>query len=188
MTYTRKYPLYSLCGLNCGLCPNYHSTGAFICPGCGGENFYGVHPKCSIITCAIKKGVEFCYECIDYPCDRYTHLDDEFIYDSFITYQNVKSDVDKVKRIGIENYCEEQREKIELLKYLLEHYNVGRQKTFFTIAVNLLEIEDIKTTIAEIENKIYADMNIREASKVSVEEFKKIASGKSIEIKLHKKK
>jgi hypothetical protein len=39
--YTRVNPDFSLCGLNCGLCPNFHihTNRKFKCPGCGGENF-----------------------------------------------------------------------------------------------------------------------------------------------------
>jgi hypothetical protein len=30
--YYRNYPLFSLCGLNCGLCPRYHTQGESKCP------------------------------------------------------------------------------------------------------------------------------------------------------------
>jgi len=33
--YNRQYPVFSLCGLNCGLCPNFQSTAASRCYGCG---------------------------------------------------------------------------------------------------------------------------------------------------------
>jgi len=29
----REYPLFSACGLNCGLCPRYHTDGISKCPG-----------------------------------------------------------------------------------------------------------------------------------------------------------
>gem|GEM_PF-3991072 len=39
----RSYPLFSDCGLNCGLCPRYYTDGASRCPGCGqGESCVGV--------------------------------------------------------------------------------------------------------------------------------------------------
>ncbi|NLY20625.1 MAG: DUF3795 domain-containing protein [Tissierellia bacterium] len=188
MNYDRKYPIYSLCGLNCGLCPNYHSTGSFICPGCGGKDFYSVHPKCSIITCAITKDIEFCHECNEFPCSKYAHLDNEIVYDSFISYQNVKNDIVKVRHIGIEAYCDEQNDKIKILEYLLNNYNAGRQKSFFCVAVNLLELSDIKSTLEKIESLINDDMDIKTKSQIAVNEFKFVANQRNIDIKLIKNK
>ena len=187
MNYSRKYPIYSLCGLNCGLCPNYHSTGSFICSGCGGKSFYKVHPKCSSITCGITKDIEYCHECDEFPCSKYAHLDNEIIYDSFISYQNVKNDIEKVKNIGIDSYCDEQNEKIKVLKYLLDNYNAGRQKSFFCVAVNLLELQDIKSTLEKIGSLINDDMNLKTKSKIAVDEFKTTANQRNIDITLVKK-
>ncbi|HCP15088.1 MAG TPA: hypothetical protein DIT32_04865, partial [Peptococcaceae bacterium] len=59
--YVRAYPLFSLCGLNCGLCPRYHTEGESRCPGCGGPAFHLKHPSCAVITCSRKHGgVEHC--------------------------------------------------------------------------------------------------------------------------------
>jgi len=49
--YKREYPLFSLCGLNCGLCPKYHTNGESKCPGCGGTDFTLKHPPCKVIRC-----------------------------------------------------------------------------------------------------------------------------------------
>lgn len=75
--FERKNQLFSLCGLNCGLCPmrlgNY-------CGGCGNGN-----QSCGIAKCSLEHGkIEYCYECKQYPCEKYQHIDD---YDSFITYK-----------------------------------------------------------------------------------------------------
>lgn len=55
--FTRAYPLFSLCGLNCLLC-TMHLGGH--CPGCGGGEG---NQSCSIARCSIQKGVEFCPFC-----------------------------------------------------------------------------------------------------------------------------
>ena len=34
---TRAEPRFSLCGLNCGLCPMYHISETEHCTGCGGR-------------------------------------------------------------------------------------------------------------------------------------------------------
>ena len=35
--YDREYPLFSACGLNCGLCPRFYTDGESRCPGCGAK-------------------------------------------------------------------------------------------------------------------------------------------------------
>ena len=56
----------------------------------------------------------------------------------------------KAKQIGTEAYIAEQNEKIDILSVLLRDYNDGRRKTFFCLAVNLLELEDIKAVMEDI--------------------------------------
>lgn len=90
--FERKNQLFSLCGLNCRLCPmllgNY-------CGGCGNGN-----QSCRIAKCSLEHGqIEYCYECRQYPCEKYQHIDD---YDSFITHKRRKADLERAKNIGIE--------------------------------------------------------------------------------------
>lgn len=100
--YKREYPLFSLCGLNCGLCPRYQSEGASKCPGCGGRDFHLKHPACAVITCSMKHGdVAYCFLCKEYPCKKYQIPSEK---DSFITYQKVTIDMQKAKEYGIEKY------------------------------------------------------------------------------------
>ena len=87
--FERKNQLFSLCGLNCGLCPmrlgNY-------CGGCGNGN-----QSCGIAKCSLEHGkIEYCYECKQYPCEKYQHIDD---YDSFITYKRRKADLERAKNL-----------------------------------------------------------------------------------------
>ncbi|MDR2444915.1 MAG: DUF3795 domain-containing protein, partial [Spirochaetaceae bacterium] len=118
-TYTREYPLLSLCGLNCGLCPRYHTRGTSRCPGCGGEAFYEKHPPCGVISCAKRHGgVPFCYLCGEYPCKKY--YDSKKITDSFITKQRQLADFEKVREIGLEAYQAELGEKMGILQCLLD--------------------------------------------------------------------
>lgn len=45
--YRRSEPLFSQCGLNCGLCPMYHIREESHCPGCGGRTAILPHtPVC----------------------------------------------------------------------------------------------------------------------------------------------
>lgn len=188
-TYNRKYPLFSLCGLKCGLCPNHHSTSSFRCPGCGGKEFYSKHPTCSIVSCSLKHdNIEFCYLCKTYPCSKYDWMKNEEVYDSFITYRNVENDIEKIKKIGIDEFYTEIEEKTKLLIYLLENYNSGRQRNFFCIAVNLFEIDEIKNLISDIERQINPQLNLKEKSAIAVYVFQDLAKRKNISLKLQKRK
>lgn len=140
--FERKNQLFSLCGLNCGLCPmllgNY-------CGGCGNGN-----QSCRIAKCSLEQGqIEYCYECRQYPCEKYQHIDD---YDSFITHKRRKADLERAKNIGIEQYNLEQQEKTQILSYLLSNYNDGRRKTFFCVAVNLLELSELQEAMKQIQS------------------------------------
>jgi len=183
---TRAFPEFSACGLNCGLCPqNYkHTNGAFRCPGCADEGFSDAHPPCGILTCCQSKGFEFCWDCDEYPCKRYDNAD---AADSFITHKNQFKDIEKVKRIGVDAYIAEQNEKIAILQKLLSNYNDGRRKTFFCVAVNLLELEDLKKIMQRIESEISPDDPIKERAKTVVGLFQAMADEQNIAIKLRKK-
>ena len=99
--FERKSQLLSLCGLNCGLCPMF--LGSY-CGGCGNGN-----QSCRIARCSLAHGgIEYCYECGSYPCEQYRHIDE---YDSFITHQRQKSDLERAQHVGIERYHLEQRER-----------------------------------------------------------------------------
>ncbi len=53
------------------------------------------------------------------------------------------NDMEKASQIGIPAYNAEQEEKRKLLDFLLSHYNDGRRKNLFCVAVNLLTIKEI---------------------------------------------
>ena len=71
--FERKNQLFSLCGLNCGLCPMFLGKH---CGGCGNGN-----QSCGIAKCSLEHGkIEYCYECESYPCEKYRYIDK---YDSY---------------------------------------------------------------------------------------------------------
>lgn len=185
MEYTqRQYPSFSACGLNCGLCPRYHTDGTSRCPGCTGKGFLEKHPSCGALSCCQRKGIEFCYLCEEYPCKKYEGAD---LYDSFITHRNQLHDFDKVKKIGLETYITELNKKIELLEHLLQNYDDGRRKSFFCVAVNLLELQDIHSVMKQIADETYADVSIKEKAKIAVCLFEDMAETRGISLQLRKK-
>ncbi|MCK5129662.1 MAG: DUF3795 domain-containing protein [Clostridiales bacterium] len=182
----RQYPLLSACGLNCGLCPRYHTDGTSKCPGCAGKSFLMKHPSCGILSCCQRHGgIEYCYQCDEYPCKRYDGADSS---DSFITHRNQLKDFKKVKKIGLGTYQSELNEKVEILLELLLNYNDGRQKSFFCIAINLLELTDVKEVMAHITEAIKPDSTLKEKSLSAVTLFKNMAEKRNITLKLNKTK
>lgn len=122
----RSYPLFSACGLNCGLCPQYHTSGKSKCPGCAGKDFLASHPPCGVLSCCQRYGHEYCFQCKEYPCQKYNGVDRT---DSFITHKNQFRDLDKAKN-NINAYQAELDEKVAILQELLTNYNDGRRKSF----------------------------------------------------------
>ncbi len=139
----KKYELTGCCGIDCGLCPRYHTKGNSACPGCGGLHFKDKHPACGYLTCcAVKKGLEVCSECHDYPCKRFDPEKEG--YDSFVTHRMVFKNLSFIKDNGIEAFTEGQRIKVDILNYLLTHLDDGRSKHFYCLACALLPADRLQ--------------------------------------------
>ena len=179
--FKRQNQLFSLCGLNCGLCPMFLNKN---CPGCGGGEG---NQTCKIARCSIEHdGVEYCFQCGEYPCEKYEHIDD---FDSFITHRQRKADLKKAKLSGVEAYNKEQQEKVRILDILLSGYNDGRKKTLFCVAVNLLELQELQEVLREIDNRPDIKMlTLKEKSAFVAGLLQDTASNTGIDLKLHKKK
>ena len=183
MNQIRKYPLFSACGLNCGLCPRYYTDGDSKCPGCGGKNFFEKHPSCGVLSCSQRNVIEYCFLCKEYPCKKY----DKWEKDSFITHQNMMKDLEKAKNIGINEYKKELNEKTRILNDLLVNYNDGKRKNIFCIAVNLLEVNDLKDIMKQIKKGTKLnDLTMKEKSNIAIKLLEKMAKEKDIVLKLNK--
>lgn len=175
--FTRQNPLFSLCGLNCGLCSM--RLGGH-CGGCGFGN-----QTCPLTRCSIEHGaVEYCFECGEYPCKKYDQIDR---YDSFITHQRRRADLQKAQRVGIETYTAEQTEKVKILSALLECYNDGRKKTLFCLAANLLEMDELAAIVRQADAETQG-LPVKEKAAFISALLHQCAAGKGIELKLKKKK
>ena len=171
---------FSLCGLNCALCPM--KLGAY-CSGCGGG---AGNQSCSIAKCSLEHNrIEYCFLCTEYPCSKYKGAEE---YDSFITHQNQIKDLRRAQEIGMEAYNEELLRKRGILDLLLSEYNDGRRKTFFCVAVNLLSLEGLESTINNILGSTSKEtLTVKQKSEYVVELLKELASNQNIIIKLRKK-
>lgn len=174
--FQRSNPLFSLCGLNCGLC-SMHLGGH--CGGCGFGN-----QSCSLARCSLEHGaIEYCFQCAEYPCQKYEQIDE---YDSFITHQRRKSDLQKAQQGGITAYNAEQESKAEMLVYLLEQYNDGRKKTLFCLAVNLLEVAELKAIIRQADAETLG-LPVKEKGAYISALFQQCADKNGIVLKLRRK-
>ncbi|MCG1024493.1 DUF3795 domain-containing protein [Dehalobacter sp.] len=181
--YRRKCADFSLCGLNCCLCPRFHTDGSSKCPGCEGPDFFLKHPSCAVITCNKKhQNVEYCFECSVYPCERYQAPSEA---DSFISYQNVLQDQAKAK-MDLQNYLEELTEKHKILGELIANYNDGKLKGFYCLAVNLLPLSVLNNIMDEISHM--DQINCKGSAEEAVRLLKAEADRLNIQLVLRKAK
>lgn len=188
------YPTLGSCGLDCGLCPHYYTAGDSRCPGCGGLDFNSKHPSCGFLTCCAREhGLEVCAECGEFPCKRFEPLygSDE-VYDSFVTYRNIKDKMEFIRKNGVKKFISNQKERIKLLERMLDEYNDGRSKSFYCIAATLLPTADIRKSLKDAEREIVsrkiARTDLKGRAKVLKEILSEISEKKGIELKLRKKK
>jgi len=180
---TRSYPQFAACGLNCGLCPRYYTVGSSRCPGCAGAGFLDVHPTCGILSCCQRKDLEYCFECDEFPCNKFDSWGDS---DSFITHRNYLDDMENAKSLGMDAYKTMLNEKISLLEILLKNHDDGRRKGFYCLAVNLLDLQDIKAVMEQIADETMPDMPIKEKAKTAARLFEEMAQQRGILLKMRK--
>lgn len=177
--FQRMYPQFSQCGLNCLLCPMH--LGGY-CPGCGGGEG---NQSCAIARCALERETgEFCTRCGRFPCERYEKMQE---YDSFLPHGQMIRDLKRAEELGIEVYINELTERRAILDKLLAGWNDGRRKSFYCLAVYLLELDDLRWAFAEIQAAVPADRPIKEKAITEVEILKKTAAESGITLKLNKK-
>ena len=168
----------SLCGLNCALCPMF--VGGY-CPGCGGGA--GNQP-CAVQRCAKQReGIAYCYQCAEYPCEKYAGADAR---DSFITHLRQFQDMEKAKTIGLTAYHAEQQEKAAILKRLLNEYNDGRRKSFYCLAVNLLELPDLRTVMSTLENAPCDNAELKQRAEKAALLLRTVAEARGVTLRLRK--
>ncbi|KAA0003219.1 MAG: DUF3795 domain-containing protein [Thermoplasmata archaeon] len=181
--FIKKYPTIGCCGLDCGLCPKYYTIGSSKCPGCCGSDFFNKHPSCSFITCCVKKNkLEVCADCKEFPCSKFDGFD---AHDSFITHRNSISNLRFIKKYGMEEFIEQQGKRMKLLDTMLKHFNDGRSKSFYCIAVTLLSIDDIEKALKKCEEIKTDDIKIK--AKILKKFLNSSAAKKGTDLKLIRK-
>ncbi len=174
--FKRNDPLFSLCGLNCSLCPMFVRGD---CTGCRAGSWCA--RVCKIAPCSVRHGgVSYCFECPEYPCAHYDGIDQR---DSLISHRNQLKDMDKAKRMGIEAYREEQRTKASLLQRLLDEYDDGAHDVFFCLAANMLEVADLQAALDTLDTSAQ-DMSASEKAHAAERTLRRIATKRGVPLEL----
>lgn len=182
-------PTIACCGLDCGLCPTYYTKGSSRCPGCCGPEFHNKHPSCSIITCCVKTNkFETCAQCNEFPCQK---LKDWDKIDSFICHRVSLTNLNLIKKKGLEEFIKQQEKRIEFLERMLENFNEGRSKSFFCIASALLPLDDLEHALNKSNDRITSEgigpNDLKAKSKILITSLNQHAKKRKIELKLRKK-
>jgi len=185
----KTYPTIACCGLDCGLCPTYYTKGPSRCIGCCGPEFFNKHPSCSILTCCVKKNnFETCAQCKEFPCSKLKDWDE---YDSFICHRVSLTNLNLIKKKGLEEFFKQQEKRIKFLEIMLENFNEGRSKSFYCIASALLPLDDLEHALNRSNEQIKFEEielnDLKAKSKILRTYLNQYASEKKIELKLRKK-
>ena len=177
--FTRAETRFSLCGLNCALCSM--QLGGY-CPGCGGG---AGNQSCVLARCSLEHGgVQFCWECPEYPCSRYEGFDEG---NSFVPHRSRAQDIARARELGLENYLTELEEKRAILNALLAG-NDGRRKTLFTTAVYLLPLEDLRAVMVGLNRQPeLAGQPVKERALAAAGLLQKAAEPRNISLKRNKR-
>ena len=181
-----KYPEIGICGLSCKLCPAYHRETKSKCDGCKSESRMNV--GCTFIRCAkLKRNIEFCWDCKESKtCEKWKkHREFSKNHDSFVCYQKLNDNIFLVENKGIENFNFNQNIRRKLLEEMLEDFNEGRSKGYYSVAVTVMEIEELEKALSEVREKANG-LNVKAKSKILHSALDEIAVKKNYHLKLRK--
>lgn len=104
--------LVSYCNIWCGACPGFHRGN---CKGCRStENKPESKKSCgySMKPCCIKKGLDTCAECEEYPCSKITKLITSQKGRKEYDYRHdIPNNVEKIRKESLEAWIQSQKEK-----------------------------------------------------------------------------
>ncbi len=98
--------LIAPCGMNCGVCRAYLRS-RNPCRGCGEAPLPKSRANCRMRLCENRTG-RFCYDCVDFPCDRLKHLDRR--YRARYGMSEIEN-LECIRDHGMERFLESERER-----------------------------------------------------------------------------
>ncbi len=122
MKKTELLSAVAACGIDCINCPMHEKNitedlknrvaammgkdpDEMICHGCRSDKRAAICPAdCSTLTCSREKGVDFCFECPDFPCEKLNPASDraERLPHNLKVYNSCR-----MKKMGPEKWLEE---------------------------------------------------------------------------------
>jgi len=132
----------------------------------------------------IKKGLEVCSDCNDYPCKRFES--EKYGYDSFVTHKKIFHNLDFIKNKGIDKFIEQQKIRINILTDFLENYDDGCSKSFFCISCTLLPLDKLIEIHRHIKDPA-TNIDVKIKSKQIRDLLTPTAESLNIKLKLSKK-
>jgi hypothetical protein len=148
----KRLPIIGCCGIDCGLCPRYHTAGSSRCPGCAGPDFFEKHPSCGFITCCVKqRKLEVCSQCHEFPCSRF---DSWTGGDSFVSHRVALLNLSSIREAGLERFWEQQEKRMALLRTVLEGFDDGRSKSFYCTAAALLPVAALEESLRSAQERV----------------------------------
>jgi len=146
--------------------------------------------SCKLFNCCVKgKGFVTCVECDDFPCEKYEGF---FQWDdSFITHKVCSPNIERINKVGLKMWLQEQSKRRQALENLLANYNEGRSCSFFCVATALMPVDSITKAVNEAK-KTLVNNNIDESDKKAKAKILKsvirdLALRANIDLKLRKK-
>jgi len=107
--------LLGYCGLYCGGCSAYQETEAgttsqegpeaVTCRGCASDELPPWCADCAIKRCNRQRGIRYCLQCSDYPCEQLMGFTNDPKYPY---HKAVHADMERLDDIGLAAWLEEQ--------------------------------------------------------------------------------
>jgi hypothetical protein len=109
--------LIAPCGMNCNICSSYlafkndvKSKGIRLpyCTGCRprSKQCAFLKKRCDLL---LYGGVEYCFECKSYPCERLRHIDKRYFLSAF--RMSMIENLDYIREHGMEKFLRKEEEK-----------------------------------------------------------------------------
>ena len=100
--------MFAPCGMNCKVCYKHCYHGEY-CAGCLTNSMGKAEHchKCKIKDCVQSKGLNYCFECLEFPCKQIKYL--EKSYNKRYQASLIKNS-EFVQKYGLEKFMEQQKE------------------------------------------------------------------------------
>lgn len=181
----KKHNTVGCCGIDCGLCPRFHSNGVSRCPGCCGKDFKDKHPTCGVASCCLNRnGFETCADCNEFPCRRFAT--ESAGHDSFVTHGKLFPNLDYIKTNGLDLFINQQQLRIDILTDFLQKSDDGRSKSFYCLSCALLPIDSLRESHRYM-LLLDDSLNAKEKCKRVRDYIQLMANDLKIDIKLNNK-